>query len=582
MTGPARTPVVIVGGGSAALTLALFLDRHGVRSTVVGADRAPDPRPVCGQGPRTMEHFRRLSVSGTVRSLGLPAAHPADVAWFTRYDAPESARLPLPSPVAAMSRAAEGPCDDQLPEPWHPAGERRVAAFLHEFARTRPCVTLRDGGRVVGLEQDATRVLVRVADEVSGAEEELAARYAVLADGGLDLARGLLGSVYDRPRTGGPEPEQVPAVAARLRLPTFAAEMAANGPARSYRTLGAGPGTELVCLDGAEEFALLAATAGPVPSGPAQVRALVRRAAGRDLPVEVLEQRRTSAGSALVAERFVKGRVFLLGDSAHPWTPYDGSGTDTAVDDAANLAWKLAAVLRGWGHPRLPASYASERRPAALRAFAALRALGPGPAGLGRAGHGGAAPLSSRGSATSAPASAPASAWASDPYGSAAGGDLAEALRRHARRGGGLGLPLGVRYEGSPVVADEPGSGASGDSWGTYVPSAAPGCRAPHVWLEEWHGPGTSLYDRLGPGFTLLRLGPEPPDGKPFLAAAQAAGVPLTVLDVEVEAARDLFARDLALVRPDLHIAWRGNRLPTDPDELVARVTGAGRAGAKP
>jgi hypothetical protein len=101
-----------------------------------------------------------------------------------------------------------------------------------------------------------------------------------------------------------------------------------------------------------------------------------------------------------------------------------------------------------------------------------------------------------------------------------------------------------------------------------------PGGRAPHVWLEDGHGGRVSLFDRLGAGFTLLRLGPTAPAGLPIAAAARAAGVPVRVLDVPGGEARDLYGRDLALLRPDQHVAWRGDRVPSDPAALVRTVVG--------
>jgi hypothetical protein len=136
-----------------------------------------------------------------------------------------------------------------------------------------------------------------------------------------------------------------------------------------------------------------------------------------------------------------------------------------------------------------------------------------------------------------------------------------------------IGVQLGARYDGSPIVA---GNGTPPtDKYETYTPSGVPGGRAPHVWLDEGRGYGSSLFDRLGRGFTLLRLGAAGTDTAPIEAAAARRRVPLTVLDVPLAAARDLYGSDLALIRPDQYLAWRGNAPPSDPDRLVARLTGA-------
>jgi hypothetical protein len=103
----------------------------------------------------------------------------------------------------------------------------------------------------------------------------------------------------------------------------------------------------------------------------------------------------------------------------------------------------------------------------------------------------------------------------------------------------------------------------------TYVATACPGGRAPHLWLDD----GRSLYDAFGFEFTLLRLGRNAPDAAPFVAAARASGVPLTVVDVASDEARDLYAASLALIRPDQIVAWRGNTAD-DAADVLRKATG--------
>jgi hypothetical protein len=137
-----------------------------------------------------------------------------------------------------------------------------------------------------------------------------------------------------------------------------------------------------------------------------------------------------------------------------------------------------------------------------------------------------------------------------------------------------IGVQLGARYDGSPIIAGN-GAAPPPDLYETYTPSGVPGGRAPHVWIGEERGYGSSVFDRLGRGFTLLRLGGAGMDTTPIEAAAARRRVPLTVLDVPLAAARDLYGGDLALIRPDQYLAWRGNAPPSDPDRLVAQLTGA-------
>lgn len=557
MSGLRRTPVAVVGGGAVGLMLALLLDHHGVPSVVFDHGDSGQQRPGGSTpGARTMEHLRRLGLAGPVRRLGLPGEHPGDLACFTRFGGRELSRLALPTASQRLRRVAAAPRTDQLPEPAHHADRMYLARFLREHAGTRPNITLRPGWRVTALRQDAQQVRVR-AEHPDHPGEDWAARYAVGSDSGRGFVRGALG-VHDE--TAGPRrPAGVgdrPATAAHLRLPTFHRDGLGGPRAWSYWALNEDLAVNLIALNGEDEFLLLAAPAeGEHRGGPADPGALLRRAAGGDLPVQVLGDHRWTPGATPVAQRFGKGRVFLTADGDSTPAADGGLGLNTGIDDAANLAWKLAAVLHGWGGPGLLASYHRERRPIALRNAAAARELAAGPGAVAR----------------------PAALEADTAEGRAAREDLGALLRSHGQRSlSSVGVQLGVRYDASPIVAGNPHAEPPGDSWGTYTPTSLPGGRAPHLWLDDWHGQGSSLYDRLGPDYTLLRLGPEPPSGKPLQAAAQAHGLPLRVLDVEGEAARELYQRDLVLVRPDQHVAWRGNHLPTDPGDLVARVSGAG------
>jgi hypothetical protein len=152
---------------------------------------------------------------------------------------------------------------------------------------------------------------------------------------------------------------------------------------------------------------------------------------------------------------------------------------------------------------------------------------------------------------------------------------------RHARAAAGevllgfgeefasIGVQLGARYDGSPIIAPD-GSDPPPDDPAVYVPTSVPSGRAPHVWLAD----RSSLYDHFGRGFTLLRLPGCRADGRAMAAAFARRDVPLAVYDVPVPEARDLYQRGLALVRPDQHVAWRGDAVPDDCDSLVAKVTG--------
>jgi hypothetical protein len=242
--------------------------------------------------------------------------------------------------------------------------------------------------------------------------------------------------------------------------------------------------------------------------------------------------------------------VFIAGDAAHLVIPTGGLGMNTGVGDAIDLSWKLAATLAGWGGPQLLASYEFERRPIGLRNVKASRAAMSGRLSWRAAYH--------------------PDIRKDTPEGATIRADMARRFDVEQRKVTEiLGIEAGYRYVGSPIVWPEPGDGPDPDN-PQYVPTTWPGARLPHVWLKD----GTPLHDRLGPGYTLLRLGGATVDTSNIERALRATGAPLDVLGIVDAAAREIYGCDLLLVRPDLHIVWRGNQLSEDAGTIAAVVTG--------
>jgi hypothetical protein len=254
----------------------------------------------------------------------------------------------------------------------------------------------------------------------------------------------------------------------------------------------------------------------------------------------------------LLAERYGAGRVFLAGDAAHLVIPTGGLGMNSGVGDAIDLSWKLAAVLQGWGGPKLLPSYEIERRKVGEHVVAASRF-----ATLGRRKW--------------------RSMWRPNirddtPEGAATRAELARVADVEQRKSNEMiGAELGYRYTGSPLIAAEPGEAPAVD-FIAYHPTTWPGARLPHVWLDD----GTAMADHIGygTGYTLLRLGRSAADVAALARAFAALGAPLQVLDIGDVRPREVYGFDLLLLRPDLHVAWRGNRLPDAPARLAAMATG--------
>jgi hypothetical protein len=403
------------------------------------------------------------------------------------------------------------------------------------------------GWRVEAATQDAESVRVRAHDVASGESIEFTADYAVGCDGPRSVVREALGIRYagtgseDREFMGGRM------LAAHLDAPQF------------YQSTGTRPSWQHWAIN-RERFAVMAAIDGrgrfifhtQLPRGQAgsldYARESIALATGCSFPYEILGIAEWTAGFTLVAERYGAGRMFLAGDAAHLFTPTAGLGYNTSVDDAANLGWKLAAVCRGWGSPALLSTYEIERRPIAERNTRFARSVAEVFRNLGLT------PAFEDDSTEGAEARA------------ALGARLYQSAAREFEA---PGIHLGMFYHGSPVIAEEPGDPPP-DEPNRYLPQARPGARAPHLWLGE----GEALYDRLGPEFTLLKLSAGL-DTRALEQAARVRGLPLTVLELARDDIRTLHGSDLVLIRPDQHVAWRGNSVPLDPDALLARVTGA-------
>ena len=542
------TDVAVVGGGPVGLMLALFLDRLGVRSTVFNTDAAVRMHPKGStHNARTMEHYRKLGFADAVRALGLPQDHPTDVAYFTRYNGWELARLPMPSAVEALGLRNAAAPTDQVPEPLHRANQMYVERLLFERALSRPNITLCFGWHVRSFTQDAAGVSLQA--ESRDGQADWRAKYLVGCDGGRSPVRRALGIQYVGFETlkqaffGGRM------ISSHVRAPTLYRDFLGDKRAFQYWSINPGQRIALVALNGIDEFLIWTTSDTDHPS-PDAVVAVLQTCAGAPLPVEVLASHDWTAGVALHAERFGDGRVLLAGDAVHLFTPTGGFGMNTGVDDAANLAWKLAGSVQGWGGPGLVTSYEAERKPIAIRNTTAARALAR--------------------SVGSIPV--PPAIEAPTTEGDQARTEVGAFLATFGEEFASLGVQLGVRYDNSPIVMAD--GAAPDDDLITYRPSGVPGGRAPHLWLDDGRGAGSSLFDRLGVGFTLLQLGPEARDPAPLAAAAASRRLPLDVLHVPMPDARALYGRALSLLRPDGHIAWRGEHLPADVDALLDVVTG--------
>lgn len=535
-----KTPVLIVGGGPIGLALALDLGWRGHAATLVEQGDGAVHHPKMGiLNVRTMEFCRRWGLVDQIHNGGFPPDYGLSINFCVSLFGP------------LLAREAFGCMRDTAPPPESPERRQRGSQLwfdplLARNVATYPTIDLRYGCRLDAFTQDAQGVRARLTDATTGREFEMEADYLIGCDGAGSALRRMLGIEM----LGNPVLSH--SVAIFFRSPDLYRRHGKGDTERFVLVGTDGPWGALTAIDGRNLWRLtLYRTEKRMELSPAEVDVeLLRMAGGRfDYDVlGVLPWRRTQ----LVAERFGEGRVWLAGDAVHTMSPTGGFGMNTGMSDAVDLGWKLAAVLEGWGGHHLLDSYGVERPPVGRRAIDA--AAGTFKALVSKSDY--------------------SRVLDPPPEGDTARHALGLKLRK-ATFGewdtNTLGVQLGYRYEHSPICIPD-GSPPPPDDHVVYTPSARPGSRAPHAWLPD----GSSTLDLFGRGFVLLCFrGRCRHDAQPLLDAAALRRVPLAVHAIADAAIGDLYERAFVLVRPDGHVAWRGDTLPADPLRVIDRVRGA-------
>ena len=515
-------PVLIVGGGPVGLTASIYLSHLGVESLLVerhpGTAILPKARAL---NARTMEMYRQIGLEDEIRAVAMPARFGKMILWAESLAGAEINRL-FPGRGSATNQALSVTgncgCSQDLLEPVlrqraEAAGPGRLH-FKTEVLR-------------LDLTGDGAEATIQLAD---GSRQEVRARYVIAADGAQSRIRNQLGIA----RQGETDVYDSVNIHFRADLTPWVADR----PAGLYLVEQPELRGTFLTINGSDRWGFLVTSLSHYGFTPEQFTPdfcgeIIRRAVGVDvLPIQVLGVSAWRA-SALVAERYRSGAVFLAGDAAHEMPPTGGFGLNTGVQDVQNLAWKLAAVLRGEAGGALLDSYDAERRPVgeAVTRSSLLNALS-----MGRTERQQQAVLPRK-----------------------------EYLNE-------VGLIFGARYR-SPAVVDDGTPLPEGDLVQTYTPGAAPGSRAPHV-MVRCGGRSVSTLDLLGRGFVLLTA----PQGAAWRAAAAGVTSPSIACEViegesvgEGEGGPDwlalygLEAEGAVLVRPDGHVAWRARGAVADP-----------------
>jgi 2-polyprenyl-6-methoxyphenol hydroxylase-like FAD-dependent oxidoreductase len=493
-----HVPVLIAGGGPVGMTLARTLARFGVRCMLVERNPATTRHPKMDiTNGRSMELFGRLGLVDKLRAVAVPEENNFDVSWITTLTDRELHRFRYPSVVEKRAEILARNDGTQPREPAMRVSQVVIEPVLREAILHDNLVEARWSVALEDFLQDETGLTCTLRPADTGTMEQVRCDYLAGCDGGSSVVREKLGIGLSGK-----------ANVAHRYLVHFRSQardiLQAFGIAWHYQSA---MGT-LIAQDDDETWTLQMR----MPTdGNIDPNAVLDAWAGRGGFEREILVANPWFTNLLLADRYQEGRVFLAGDSAHQYIPTGGYGMNTGIGDAVDLAWKLAAAVKGFGSANLLASYERERRPVGYRnriaserhtdvrlKIAELYKNQRDPDALGRA-------IAALGNAEN-------ESW---------------------------GIEFGYRYDGvepNPTV---------------YEPTTAPGARLPSVFLRD----GSALYDRLGPWFTLLRFGDADPS--PLIDAAPA---PLETVIVDDPSIAPIYEARLVLVRPDTHVAWRGNR----------------------
>ena len=532
-----ETDVLIAGAGPVGLALAADLGRRGHSCVIVERNDGVIYHPrATAQNARSMEFFRRWGIADAVKKAGVPPDYPHTVLYLTSLTGFE---------IARFERAHHGGARPTETSPERPqrCNQLWLDPILRELATSYDCTTLRYRCEFESFVEESDRIVATVRDKDRDATEKIAAQYIIDCTGTSGKIRRALGIEMQ----GRSDLEFNLSIF--FKIPELWSYHDKGKAALHFFVDSHGITRNLVQLDGRELWRL-----GVIDKAlyddpeSADVERLITDAVGKKIPYEPLGVSRWATHD-LVAGAYRAGRAFLAGDAAHLHPPTGGFGLNTGLGDVVDLGWKLSAVLSGWGSAGLLDSYDPERRPVAARNVR----------------------QSIDGHFRMSTLEVPREIADDSPAGARARSEVGDHVKR--TQGGTFvsdGTALGYVYAGSPVCWDD-GTPAPEDTIMQYNPTTIPGARAPHAWTSE----GRSTIDLYGRSFVLMRFGKDAPSPEPFETAFGTRDVPFYVASIDDPAIAQLYERKLVLVRPDGHVAWRGDSLPSDALAVVDRVRGA-------
>ena len=480
-----------------------------------------------------------------MRDAGLPEDYPHDISYRTTFTGEELTRIKIPCRRDRFTMKDGPDCNWPTPEPPHRINQIFLEPILFDHAASQPRIRIVSCTSVEDVVVEDRTATVSLRDLETGAVRRIDCRYLIGCDGARSVVRKAIGAEL----VGDAVVQRVQST--YIRAPKL---IDLQRHERAWGTGAINPRRSgmVYAIDGRERWLVhnyMKPGEGDFDSVDRDACLRTILGVGADFNYDIISKE-DWYGRRLIASKFRDRCAFIAGDAAHIWVPYAGYGMNAGIADAMNLSWLLAAHLNGWAPASILDAYAAERWPitsqvsrfAMSHAEAEIRRRGAVPEEIEQAG----------------------------PSGEQARREVGRlAYEINVQQYACAGLNFGSYYDRSPIIAYD---GAEHPSYtmNSYTPSTVPGCRTPHMWC----GDGTSLYDAMGPEFSLLRLDPAI-ETAALEAAARLRGVPLKILDLEAPGASAFDSSRLILSRPDQHVAWRGNHLPADPLALIDRVRGA-------
>ena len=538
--------VIISGGGSVGLSLAAELGWRGIKCMLVEKSSSLNPHPRANAvANRTMEYYRRWGIDKLITDAGIPPDHPADYYWISSLHGKELHRISLP-PFKKIREIKDTGGYVKEEHTWSPylktiTGQNEVEEVILNYIFTLSSVEMKFDTSLDSFVQNKEDVRGLIRNIKTNTVTEVKAKYLVACDGGKSMVRENLNINLSG------RADMAKFVSIYFRAPDFM-KCHKFGTANIYFPLHKDYAGFLLNWDGGTTFTYHLMLQDRQLWNEVDPQTSIEAVLGKSTNIEIISVQPWIA-HALVADKYHNNRVILAGDAAHLFTPTGGFGMNTGVSDAIDIAWKIQAMLEGWGGKYLIDSYFKERHAIGIRN-------------------------------TKEAADCFDQLYSVMQYGDILDEDSNEAITLREELSSNLkeqdkliassGTLLGYRYNNSPIIIPD-GTDETLDSPRKYIPTARPGHRAPHIWLEE----GVSIYDKFDKNFTLLLFNKDKNEADIFLQQAKKVNFPVKVLHIADEDAFKLYNAQLVLVRPDLMIAWRSNNYPNDIASIIDTVRGA-------